>query len=118
MELYWNAGQRALKAGRAEQARPWLDRALPLARELGDPVEHILVSGTVGLQALFTDAFRAAQAAFEEQLRLCRSIPFLNSPPKAWPASRRSRPGKAIRTAPHAYSEPRPRLSRGTPTPI
>ena len=72
VELYWNAGQRAIKAGRAEDARPWLESALPLARELGDAVQLILVSGKVGLQALFTNDFRAAQAAFEEQLQLCR----------------------------------------------
>ena len=72
-ELYWNAAHNAIKAGCAEQARPWLDRALPLARERGEPLDDIFVFGTVGLQALFSDDFDRAKDAFEEQLRLCRT---------------------------------------------
>ena len=71
LELYWNAAHGAIKAGSAESGGPWLDQAIPLAGELGDHVELILVSGTVGLHALFTEDLQRAQTAFEEQLRLC-----------------------------------------------
>ena len=66
------AAHGAIKAGKAECALPWLEHALPLAR---DPEHHhldlIFVVGTVGLQALFTEDLDRAQAGFEEQLRLC-----------------------------------------------
>ncbi len=72
LALYDMAAHGAIKAGKAECALPWLDHALPLAR---DPEHHhldlIFVVGTVGLQALFTDDLDRAQAGFEEQLRLC-----------------------------------------------
>jgi predicted ATPase/DNA-binding SARP family transcriptional activator len=72
LALYDMAAHGAIKAGKAECALPWLDHALPLAR---DPEHHhldlIFVVGTVGLQALFTEDLDRAQAGFEEQLRLC-----------------------------------------------
>ena len=72
LALYWSAAHRAIKAGSAESAGQWLDQAIPLAGELGDDVDLILASGTVGLHALFTEDLQRAQTAFEEQVRLCR----------------------------------------------
>ena len=71
LALYDMAAHGAIKAGRPECALPWLDHALPLARDLGHHLDLIFVVGTVGLQALFTEDLDRAQAGFEEQLRLC-----------------------------------------------
>lgn len=49
-----------------------LDRALPLARELGDPLLQAFVWGNLGFEALFTGDLDRAHSAFDEQLRLCR----------------------------------------------
>ena len=70
--LYNNTAYNAIKSGRPEVARPFLAQALPLARELGDPVFLAVTCGNVGLETLFTDDLDRAQDAFEEQLRLCR----------------------------------------------
>jgi predicted ATPase/DNA-binding SARP family transcriptional activator/class 3 adenylate cyclase len=70
--LYSDAAYNAIKVGSPERARPLLDRALPLASELGDPLQRALVWGNVGLEALFTGDLERAQTAFAEQLRLCR----------------------------------------------
>jgi predicted ATPase len=69
--LYSNAAYNALGVGMAEHARPLLARALPLARELGYPLDLALACGNAGLAALFTGDIDAAQEAFGEQLRLC-----------------------------------------------
>jgi len=70
--LYSSAAHNAIKAGTPERARPLLDRALPLARELGDPLLLAFVWGNVGIAALFTGDLDRAHSAFDEQLRLCR----------------------------------------------
>jgi hypothetical protein len=70
--VYGNAGYNAIKAGRPEIAAPFLAQALPLARELGDPVNMAVTRGNVGLEALFADDLDRARDAFDEQLRLCR----------------------------------------------
>ena len=36
--LYYNAAYNAIKAGCHDRARPLLDKAFPIARELGDPL--------------------------------------------------------------------------------
>jgi predicted ATPase/DNA-binding SARP family transcriptional activator len=72
LSLYNNAAYNAIKAGSAEGARPFLAQAVPLARELGDPVFLALTCGNVGLEALFNDDLDRAREAFEEGLRLCR----------------------------------------------
>ena len=53
-----------------------LDRALPLARELGDPRLLAFVWGNLGFEALFTGELDRARSAFDEQLRLCRKHVF------------------------------------------
>jgi non-specific serine/threonine protein kinase len=74
--LYSSAAYNAIKAGSAERARPLLDRALPLARELGDPLPQAFVWGNLGFEALFTGDLDRARSAFDEQLRLCRKHVF------------------------------------------
>jgi predicted ATPase/DNA-binding SARP family transcriptional activator len=72
LALYNNAAYNAIKAGSPEGARPFLAHAVPLARELGDPVFLTLTCGNVGLEALFSQDLDRAQEAFDEGLRLCR----------------------------------------------
>jgi predicted ATPase/DNA-binding SARP family transcriptional activator len=72
MWLYSNSAYNAIKQGSPEHARLLVDHALPLARELADPVPLAFVLGNVGLEALFSDDLDRAQDAFDEQLRLCR----------------------------------------------
>ena len=74
LELYWNAAHNAIKAGTPELAGPWLDRAVPLARQLEDPLENMVTSGTVGLHALFIDQLDRAEVAFREQLGACQEL--------------------------------------------
>jgi predicted ATPase/DNA-binding SARP family transcriptional activator len=74
--LYSSAAYNAIKAGSSERARPLLDRALPLARELGDPLLQAFVWGNLGFEALFTGDLDRARSAFDEQLRLCRKHVF------------------------------------------
>jgi predicted ATPase/DNA-binding SARP family transcriptional activator len=70
--LYNSAAYNAIKEGSPGLARPLLDRALPIVRELGDPVFHILQQGNTGLEALLSGDIDRAEAAFDDQLRLCR----------------------------------------------
>jgi hypothetical protein len=70
--LYNSAAYNAIKEGVPELARPLLDRARPIIRELGDPVWDILQQGNVGLEALFNGDIDRAETAFADQLRLCR----------------------------------------------
>jgi predicted ATPase len=70
--LYNTAAYNAIKAGSPARALPLLAQAVPLARELGDPVGLANACGNVGLAALFTDDPEPARLAFDEQLRLCR----------------------------------------------
>jgi predicted ATPase/DNA-binding SARP family transcriptional activator len=70
--LYSSAAYNAIKAGSPERARPLLDRAFPLARDLGDPLQLAVLWGNQGLEALFTGDLDRARTAFAEQLGLCR----------------------------------------------
>jgi tetratricopeptide (TPR) repeat protein len=70
--LYCDAAYNAIKEGRPERAAPLLDQAMPLARELGDPVPLAFVWGNLGLEALFSGDLGRARAAFDEQLRISR----------------------------------------------
>ncbi len=69
--FYSDTAYNAIKAGKVELARPPLEQAVPLSRELGDPWVLASVAGNVGLQALFSNDLDGAGIAFEEQLRLC-----------------------------------------------
>jgi ATP/maltotriose-dependent transcriptional regulator MalT len=70
--LYNNAAYNAIKEGIPTLARPLLARAVPILRELGDPGFEILQRGNTGLEALFSGDVDRAEAAFRDQLRLCR----------------------------------------------
>ena len=72
LSLCWGAAHNALKAGNAELAGPWLDRAQPPAGELRNPDDLMFEPATVGLHALFVGDLEGARAAFEERLRFCR----------------------------------------------
>src|SRR5919109_3001080 len=72
--LYSNAAYAAIKAGSPEHARPFLDDAEPLARELGDQMLLCAIHGNAGLAALLTEDLHTAGAAFCEQLRLAREL--------------------------------------------
>jgi predicted ATPase/DNA-binding SARP family transcriptional activator len=72
--LYFNVAYNAIKEGRPDLARPFLERSLSLARELGEPRELAFVWGNVGLEALFGGDVNRARAAFTEELRLCRDL--------------------------------------------
>jgi tetratricopeptide (TPR) repeat protein len=69
--LYSDAAYNAIKEGTPELAGPLLEQAVPLVREL-DPLQVAFVWGNVGLAALLTGDLDRAQAAFCEQLELCR----------------------------------------------
>ena len=70
--LYSDAAYNAIKGGAPELAGPLLEQAVPLVRELDDPLQLAFVCGNVGLEALLTGDLDRAQAAFCEQLELCR----------------------------------------------
>jgi predicted ATPase len=72
LALCTNASYGAIKAGRADAAGPFLAQAVPLARELRDPIFLTVTWGNVGLAALFTEDLDRALSAFEEEVRLCR----------------------------------------------
>jgi hypothetical protein len=69
--LFSNGGYTALMEGMPERARPLLARALPLARELGYPLDLALACGNAGLETLFSGDLERAQELFDEQLRIC-----------------------------------------------
>jgi hypothetical protein len=70
--LYSNFVYNAIRARKAELASALLGRAVPLARDFGDPLLLAFVFGNAGLTALFTDDLDRARVAFDHQLRLCR----------------------------------------------
>jgi predicted ATPase/DNA-binding SARP family transcriptional activator len=70
--LYSDAAYNAIKEGNPERAHLLLERALPLARELREPVQLAFVYGNLGLEALFNGDPDRARAAFDGQLRICR----------------------------------------------
>jgi non-specific serine/threonine protein kinase len=78
-ELVWlrmNVGFNLVKDRDPIQARPWLQEALVLAREVGDPIQQAFVLGNVGNEALLAGDLDRAVAAYAEQLLLCRAHPF------------------------------------------
>jgi non-specific serine/threonine protein kinase len=75
LHLSWMLGDvayGALMKGMAQRVRPLLDEALLLARDLGYPREVAMACGNCGLEALLSGDLDRAQAAFYEQLQVCR----------------------------------------------
>ena len=56
------------QGGRPELARPMLDSAAPLAREVGHAPTLAFLCGNVGMEALFANDLDRARGAFDEQL--------------------------------------------------
>jgi predicted ATPase/DNA-binding SARP family transcriptional activator len=75
--LYQVAAYRALGNGCDREASEFLDRAIPLARELGTPYEWLFLQGKVGMAALLRGDSEAARQAFREHLQLCRELVIL-----------------------------------------
>lgn len=82
LQLYTDSAHNAIKAGSPELARPWLDRALTLGRELGDPLELMRVFEIQGLFALFIGESDRARDAFADQLRLCHEHEAVHQAPQ------------------------------------
>jgi non-specific serine/threonine protein kinase len=99
--LYNSSAYNAIKAGTHERARPFLEHADALARELGDELMLAAVRGNAGLAALFAGDIDAARTAFEEQLRICHElvIPWMASEGLAGISAIATRRGNADRAA-------------------
>ena len=61
-----------IKLGRPAAARPLVERALSLVRDLGDPAMGAGAYGNAGMAALMSEDLERARAAFDQQLRLSR----------------------------------------------
>lgn len=57
-----------------EDAKAFVDRALPIAREFGSDYGWMMLAGNRGLAALLTGDVRTARDAFREELALCREL--------------------------------------------
>ena len=65
-----------IKEGRPAGARPLVERALTLIRELGDPLAGAAAYGNAGMEALLSGDLERAHAAFDQQLWICREHGF------------------------------------------
>ncbi len=70
--LYNDAGYTAVTQGSYERAAGYLDEALELAHRTGEQLRVMIVTGNLGVVALFTAELECAAARFAEQLRLSR----------------------------------------------
>jgi predicted ATPase/class 3 adenylate cyclase len=64
----------AMCMGSDEDAKAFVARAVPIARELGGGYVAMMLAGNGGLAALFTGDVAAARDAFREELTLCRRL--------------------------------------------
>jgi predicted ATPase/DNA-binding SARP family transcriptional activator len=74
VNLLISAPYGALCLSSDRDARELLDRALPVTRELGDPLTWAIVRGNLGLATLLTGDTDTALHAFRDELRLCREL--------------------------------------------
>jgi predicted ATPase/DNA-binding SARP family transcriptional activator len=74
--LHGNMATRANIEGRHADALAFAERAVPLTREQGDPFLIQATLGEVGLAELFLGHHDRAEAAFRDQLALCRQHRF------------------------------------------
>ncbi|HEX6711853.1 MAG TPA: BTAD domain-containing putative transcriptional regulator [Thermoleophilaceae bacterium] len=65
-----------IKEGRPAGARPLVERALALTREVGDPALEAGAYGNAGMEALLSGDLDRAQTAFDQQLRVSREHRF------------------------------------------
>jgi predicted ATPase/class 3 adenylate cyclase len=72
--LLGSAAYGALCLGIDRDAREFLERAIPLARQLDDPSIWLLLRGNAGLAAVLAGDTDSARDEFREELRLCREL--------------------------------------------
>jgi predicted ATPase/DNA-binding SARP family transcriptional activator len=72
--LLSSASYEALCIGSDQDALQFVDRALPVARDLASPLQWMFVRGNFGLAALLTGDADSAQLAFCDELELCREL--------------------------------------------
>ncbi len=72
--LLSSASYEALCIGSDPDALQFVDRALPVARDLASPLQWMFVRGNFGLAALLTGDADSAQLAFCDELELCREL--------------------------------------------
>ena len=64
----------AVELGGYEDAKEFLDRAIPVARGLDTPWLWVVIHVNYGMTALLTGDLETADDAFREELRLCRKL--------------------------------------------
>ena len=72
-----SAAYGALGEGNAAAAMAYIERAVPIARELDNPHMWMLVRGNAAMAALLAGDVEAARSAFRDELRLSRELGFL-----------------------------------------
>jgi predicted ATPase/class 3 adenylate cyclase len=73
-DLLASAAYSALRHGSDRDAHEFVERAIPIARELDNPYGWMLLQGNLALAELLTGDADAAREAFREELRLCREL--------------------------------------------
>jgi len=73
-ELLSAAAYQALRLRSDRDARQFVERAIPLARELDNPYGWMTLQGNYGLAALLTGDTDTARESFRDELRLCREL--------------------------------------------
>ena len=72
--LFHGAAGTALRSGRDGDATVYLQRAVPLTRQIDHPYQWMLLCGNVGVAALLAGDIEAARDAFREELTLGREL--------------------------------------------
>jgi hypothetical protein len=72
--LFNSAAYRALVAGCEDDARRFVERAMPIARPLDNPLLWTTLWGNLGLACLLTGDTEAARDAFREELSISRQL--------------------------------------------
>jgi hypothetical protein len=73
-DVLFSAAYGALCEGSDHDARDFVERAIPVVRELDSPFLWMILQGNLGLAALLTGDIDAARDAFREELTLCREL--------------------------------------------
>jgi hypothetical protein len=74
MDLLVSAAYAALCQRSDRDAREFVSRAIPIAREVENPTSWMFLQGTLGIAKLLNEDADGARDAFDEQLRLCREL--------------------------------------------
>jgi hypothetical protein len=73
-DLLASAAYGALNEDSDRDARDFVERAIPVVRELDSPFMWMILQGNLGLATLLTSDTEAARNAFCEELTLCREL--------------------------------------------